>query len=107
MSIFSCVMGEVQDIVSQVVSQANIVDDMMGGIRGGMQPIVGGAWTGQGAEAFIDEVQSRLIPEITALISSIGGFGGGITSAMDVISQADSDAHNVANNLADVFGSIF
>lgn len=107
MSIFSCVLGEVQDVVSQVTQQANQIDDMMGGIRGGMQPIMGGAWTGQGANAFIDEVQTRLIPEIMALIASIMGFGGGITSAMDTISQADSDANSVVGGLGDVFDSIF
>jgi uncharacterized protein YukE len=100
-------MGDVQDVVSQIVSQSNAVDDVMGGIRGGMQPIVGGAWTGQGAEAFIDEVQSRLIPDIMALISSIGGFGGGINTAMGIVSQADSDSNSVVNTLMDTFGSIF
>jgi len=107
MSIFSCVMSEIQDVVSQVVSQANMIEDMMGGIRGGMQPIMGGAWTGEGANAFIEEVQTRLIPDIMSLIASIGGFGGGITSAMDVIGQGDSDANTVVGALGDVFDSIF
>ncbi len=107
MSIFSCVFGEVQDVVSQVTQQANMIEDLMGNIRGGMQPITGGAWTGQGAQAFIEEVETRLIPEIMALIASIGGFGGGITQAMDTVQQADNDAANVVNNLVDVFDSIF
>ena len=107
MSIFSCVFGEVEDVVSQVTQQANTVEDLMGNIRGGMQPITGGAWTGQGAQAFIDEVETRLIPEIMALIASIAGFGGGITQAMDTVRQADSDATNVVNGLTDVFDSIF
>ncbi len=107
MSIFSCVFGEVQDVVSQVTQQANMVQDLMGNIRGGMQPITGGAWTGQGAQAFIEEVETRLIPEIMALIASIAGFGGGITQAMDIVQQADNDAANVVNSLTDVFDSIF
>ena len=107
MSIFSCVFGEVQDVISQVTQQANMVEDLMGNIRGGMQPIVGGAWTGQGAQAFIEEVETRLIPEIMALIASIGGFGGGIGQAMDIVHQADNDATNVVNGLTDVFDSIF
>ena len=107
MSIFSCVFGEVEDVVSQVTQQANTIEDLMGNIRGGMQPIAGGAWTGQGAQAFIEEVETRLIPEIMALIASIGGFGGGIGQAMDIVRQADSDATNVVNGLSDVFDSIF
>ena len=49
MSIFSCVMAEVQDIVTQVTQQANLVDEVVGGIRSGMGPITGGGWTGQSA----------------------------------------------------------
>ena len=107
MSIFSCVMNDVQDVVNQVTQQANQVDDMMGNIRGGMQPIMGGAWTGQGANGFIEEVQTRLLPEITALIASIMGFGGGITQGLDIIDQADTDVFGVVGQVADVFDSIF
>lgn len=107
MSIFSCVMGDVQDVVNQVVQQANLVEEVAGGIRNGMNPIVGGAWTGQGAQAFIQEVQTRLIPEIMALIASIMGFGGGITSALDIIQQADNDVFGVVGQVTDIFDSIF
>ena len=107
MSIFSCVMGDVQDVMRQVTQQANIVEDTMGNIRSGMQPLVGGAWTGAGADAFVDEVQSRLLPEIGALIASVMGFGGGINSAMGIIEQADNDVNNVVGGIADVFDSIF
>ena len=107
MSIFSCVMDDVQDVVNQVTQQANQVEDVSGRIRGGMNPITGGAWTGQGADAFINEVQTRLLPQIMALIASIGGFGGGISSAMDIIGQSDNDVFGVVGNISDVFDSIF
>lgn len=107
MSIFSCVMGDVQDVVNQVVQQANLVEEVAGGIRNGMNPIVGGAWTGQGAQAFIDEVQTRLIPEIMALIASIAGFGGGINTALDIVQQADNDVFGVVGQVVDIFDSIF
>jgi uncharacterized protein YukE len=107
MSIFSCVIGEVQDVVQQVVQQANQVEETVGAIRSGMGPIQGGAWIGQGANAFIEEVMTRLIPELMALIASIGGFGGGITSAMNLVEQADNDVFSVVGNVVDVFDSIF
>jgi len=107
MSIFSCVINEVQDVVNQVTQQANQIEDVVGGIRGGMQPIMGGAWVGQGAQAFIEEVNTRLIPQIMQLIASIVGFGGGINSALDIISQADNDVFGLVNNIGDIFDSIF
>jgi len=107
MSIFSCIINDVQDVVSQVTQQANEVDGVGNLIKNGMQPIMGGAWTGQGANAFIEEVNSRLVPEILQLVASIGGFGGGITSALDVVSNADAQVNNVVGTLSDVFDSIF
>jgi len=107
MSIFSCVIDEVQDVVNQVTQNAKQVEDMVGGIRNGMQPIQGGAWVGEGANAFIEEVTTRLIPEVMQLIASIMGFGGGITSAFNVIEQADNDVFGIVGSLGDVFDSIF
>jgi WXG100 family type VII secretion target len=107
MSIFSCVIDEVQNVVSQITQQSSQVEDVVNGIRGGMQPISGGAWVGQGAQAFIEEVNSRLIPQIMQLIASISGFGGGINSALDVMSQADNDVFGVVGNIGDMFDSIF
>lgn len=107
MSIFSCVMNEVQDVVNQVTSQAQQIEDVVGNVRSGMGPIEGGGWVGEGANAFMEEVQTRLIPEIMALIASVMGFGGGITSALGVIEQADNDVFGVVGNVADMFDSIF
>ncbi len=107
MSIFSCVMSEVHDVVSQVTSQAQQIEDVVGNVRSGMGPIEGGGWIGEGADAFMEEVQTRLIPEIMALIASIMGFGGGITSALNVIEAADNDVFGVVGNVADVFDAIF
>lgn len=107
MSVFSCVINEVEDVVRQVTQQANMVDDVVGGIRGGMQPIMGGAWIGEGANAFIEEVNTRLIPEIMQLIASIMGFGGGINFALDIIQQADNEVAGLANSASDIFDSIF
>ena len=107
MSIFSCVMGDVADVVNQITQQANQIEDVVGNIRGGMQPIEGGAWTGQGRDAFVEEVQTRLIPEIMALIASIAGFGGNLSFGMDLIDQADNDMFNVVNQVGDIFDSIF
>ena len=107
MSIFSCVIGEVEDVIQQVTQQANQVEEVVGGLRSGMGPVEGGGWTGEGANAFISEVQTRVIPEIAALIASIAGFGGGIGSAMGIIQQADNDVFGVVGNVVDVFDSIF
>lgn len=107
MSFFTCFIDDVVDTVNQVAQQANVVDDVQNMLRNGMQPIEGGGWTGDGARAFIDEVNGRLLPEIAQLMASIAGFGGGITSAIDIVSGFADEAFGVVNSVCDFFDSIF
>ncbi|MBN1285486.1 MAG: hypothetical protein JXB47_08810 [Anaerolineae bacterium] len=107
-SIFSCVMDQVMEVLGQVTEQANQAQEVSDSINSGVSSLIGGGmWAGQSAEAFNEEIMTRLLPEIAALIASIGGFSGNISSALDVIQQGDSEASGAANALGDVFESIY
>jgi len=97
----------VDGIAGQILQQTGILEDVAGQFRSMLQPVMNGAWTGDGAEAFISEVQSRLIPEIMALIASIGGFSASLNFSTDIIDQTDDKALNVVDQLGDVFDRIF
>jgi len=106
--VFSCVMEQVMDVISQVTEQANAAQEVSDNISSGVQSLVGGGmWAGESAEAFNEEVVTRLLPEVAALVASVVGFGGNISSALDIIQQGDSDSAKSANSLADVFESIY
>ena len=106
MSIFTCFIDDITDTINQVRQQANVVDDVQNMISVGMQPIVGGAWTGEGASSFVDEVQSRILPEIAQLAASISGFGGGVSSAIEIVGGYSDQALSAVNTLCDTYDAI-
>ncbi len=107
MSIFSFVADEVEEQVQQFQRQGEQTDRVMQNIRTGMNPIQGGAWTGQGAKAFINEIVSKVIPQIADLIAAIAGFGGGIGKAVGIVMQADKMVSGIVEQVGSVFESIF
>lgn len=107
MSIFSFVADEIEEQVQQFQRQGEQTDRVMQNIRTGMNPIQGGAWTGQGAKAFINEIVSKLLPQIAELIAAIAGFGGGIGKALGVVMQADKMVSGIVEQVGSTFESIF
>ena len=107
MSLFSCIFGDIDDVLNQINQQANQIDSALNIIRTGFQPIQQGAWIGQGADAFMDEVESRLIPEILDLMQAIGGFGGGIRQVTQMIDEADGNIFKEVMTLADLIDRIY
>ncbi len=106
MSIFNFVMDEVQDVVTRIVNEVAKVQEIQDGIQSGVNAMVGDTWKGEGANAFREEVMTRLIPEIAALIASIGGYQLNIDKARDRIVDGDSTAAKAIGNLVSVFETI-
>jgi len=106
MAIFNYVMGEVEDVVREIVSKSEEVQQVMDTIENGVNPLEGGLWTGGGADAFYEEVRTRLIPEITALIASIGGFQTSIIRSEERIVQADNEVTRVVDDLRNAYEDI-
>lgn len=106
MSIFNYVLDEVQDVVREIVSKSEEVQQVMETIENGVNPLEGGLWTGGGADAFYDEVRTRLIPEITALLASIGGFQTSIVRSEDRVIQADNEVTRVVDDLRGLYEEI-
>ena len=100
MSVFSFIADEIEEQFNQYKRQAEQTERVV-------NPIQGGAWIGQGARAFIQEVMTRVIPQIMELIAAIAGFGGNIGKALNIMNQADKMVGGIARQLGDVFDSIF
>ena len=95
------VLSKLGNLINQVTEQAyNPMQQMA-------QAVTGGIWVGKGADAFVEELQSLMMPNTTQITDTIGIFSKNITSAIDVIDQADNAVNNAVNGIADVFGSIF
>lgn len=105
-SVLKMLAGPVQDVIGRIMQQIGILQDLQSQF-GGFASALQGAWVGEDADAFVQEVQTRLIPEIMDLIAAIGGLPGGISNAMDLIRGADSTGRSLVSGLGDLFGSIF
>jgi len=101
-------MKVVQSVLSQLTQQLNVIQEQaMAPMRQMIQAVMGGIWVGDGANAFVDEVSSLMIPGVGRVADNITMIHKNVQHAADVIQQADQQVNSKINGLADVFGSIF
>ena len=106
--ILRIVRSVVNHVISMITSQVNIIQDAVTSpLRGLVQQVSGGIWKGEGANRFVQEMTSEVIPSLVNIGSMNMGFGNGIKKALDIMDQADRQAQSKANELFDVFGKIF
>ena len=106
--ILRIVRSVVNHVISMITSQVNLIQDAVTSpIRGLVQQVTGGIWKGEGANRFVQEMTSEVIPSLVNIGSMNMGFGNGIKKALDIMDQADRQAQSKANELFDVFGKIF
>ena len=106
MPVFNFILDEVQDAVSRIVNEVSRIENERDALGVMVDQVIGAEWTGEGAQAFYNEVGSRLIPEIAALVASIGGYQLNITKAEDRIVQGDQEAAQSFQNLAGIYEQI-
>jgi WXG100 family type VII secretion target len=107
MSIFQYVVGEVDDVANSLMQQANQCEDMSSTVRNQAEGLVGGVWTGADADAFLQEVVTRFIPEVAELVAAIGGFSISLGSAVQIVTVMDDDVIGKANQLYDTFSQVY
>lgn len=98
----------VQGVLSQLMQQLNIVrESALAPMRAIVQQVVGGVWKGDGANAFVEEVSSLMIPGVGQVADHITIMHQNLQRAVDVIDRADQQVHSKANSLGDIFGAIY
>jgi uncharacterized protein YukE len=98
----------VENVISQLGQQFNIVEQMaMAPMKAIVGQVVGGAWIGRGADAFVEEVNGLMMPSAQNICQHINVFSGNLNRALDIMTQADNQVRGLVGGLADVFGGIF
>lgn len=98
----------VENVMSQLMQQFNIVQEQAySPMQQMVQQVTSGVWVGKGADAFVEEVSSIMMPGVGRIGENINVFNRNIQTAIDVIDQADTQVNSAVNSLADVFGSIY
>ena len=97
----------VNSVMSIITSQVNLIQDAITSpLRSMVGQVTGGIWKGDGAERFVNEMTSEVIPQLVSIGSMNMGFGNAIKKALDFMDIADRQATSKANELVDIFGKI-
>ncbi len=94
----------VETVTNTIMQQLRIVEAAaQQPIQGFMQEILGGAWEGDDADAFVGEIQSEVLPLLAELLSAIGGCNISLGGAIDAIDRADQKAAGIFEDLIGSF----
>lgn len=106
MAIFNVVFGEVGNVMAGIGQQAQIISQLTDSVKG-CGPKSSSIWTGADADAFRQEIISRLVPAFLGIFSMVGTINTNLTKAMDIVRQADQQTQQLANQVNDIFNQIF
>ncbi len=84
--------------VVQLVEQAAIAP-----IKAMVQQVVGGAWKGDGADAFVDRLENIATPKLHKMNEAATLFHTHIAKSGDTVHQADQAVAGLAKNLEEPF----
>lgn len=106
--LFKWVEDLVGDVINQIMSQVNIVQDVVTApLRGLVSSVMGGTWKGDGADRFVQEMTNEVIPLLLSIIGVNTGYANAIKKAQEQMQQAVQQATSEAQGLIDVFSNIF
>jgi len=98
----------VQNVLGKLTQQLNAVQEQAySPMNQIVQTVVGGAWIGRGADAFVEEIQNIMMPGCDQISEGINFFSNSLNNAIDVMDQADQTVTGLVNGLSDVFKGIF
>lgn len=94
-----------QNVVREITAQRQaIIDEVMQPLNATIQAVNSGAWRGDGADAFIEDLSSITIPGIGRIGDMIDKFTGDVNSAQEIIEQADQQSEQmIRSQLYDAF----
>jgi uncharacterized protein YukE len=94
-----------QSVLQGLVQQLNVVEQMaMAPLKMMVQQVVGGAWKGQGADAFVNEVTSLLVPNVETVKEHIGNTSKNLDFARTRVEQGDQSVEQlIRSRLTDAF----
>jgi len=98
----------VQNVLSQLMKQFNIVrDQAYDPMQTMVQQVTDGIWVGKGADAFIDDVSSIMMPGVGKIGDGIDLFSKNLDHAITTMDAADDQVRGIVGSLGDLFGGIF
>lgn len=89
---------KLDDVANRFNSQAEAIQSMLQLIQNSFSPLEGGGWMGQGAEAFISEMNSEIFPACQRLIEVLNEGNASTKAIADRFQQSEDEAANLFRN---------
>lgn len=95
-------------VLNQIAQQMNICQDLVRNpVQQMVNQVMGGIWIGEGADKFVDEVTSLVIPGSERIYASCQVTTQSIHRALEIMDAADNQVRGLVNDLEGVFQNIF
>lgn len=106
--IFKLMFQVVEGAISQIINQAKIIEDAVTNpLKTIVSQVTGGVWKGDGADRFVQEMSSEVIPSLVNIMNVNQSFAGAIRHSVERMQQAEQQAAQSAQTLLDIFGQIY
>ena len=106
--LFKFVEDLVSNVINQIMKQINIIQEAVTApLRGLVNEVMGGVWKGDGANRFVQEMLSEVIPMLVNIMGFGTNYANAISKAQNRMNQAINQATSKAQTLFDVFNGIF
>jgi uncharacterized protein YukE len=97
--LFRFVRKVVEGVLSQLMQQLNVVQELaLAPMRAIIQQVVGGVWRGEGANAFVQEVSTMMIPGVGRVADTITTLNRNLNFAQNAIDRADEEVSKIVKS---------
>lgn len=101
-SLLRMAKSAVSSVLSGLMQQKNIVaEQATRPMEAMVQQVVGGIWIGKGADAFVQEVRSIMVPGTKTIDTNLSTYSRNIQFAVERIDRADQDVTRLVKGKLD------
>lgn len=98
--------SKVMQIVDKINGEIKIVQSVLQLITGNITPNLE-SWKGDDADAFREEINRVIVPNIERISQILTGLPTGLDNACTTLEKADQKASQIAEEISSEFGNIF
>lgn len=81
-----------EQLAGRFANQAQVIQQMLQGVRGSMDPLESGGWVGRGSDAFFSEMNSEVLPASERLQQALEEANRVTKHIIQTVKQAEEEA---------------
>jgi hypothetical protein len=105
LKIARAVLNQVTNQIEQQIKR--LMEEVVSPLRDAQRLVSSGTiWQGKGADRFVSEIETDLLPRLHVVTQSLNDLNKNIMGARDILDQADRNASAEISDLAETFDRI-